>query len=160
MNIIFLDVDGVLNSTTKLIEIYNKTNKPHSLYSYPFDEKCLSNLQSLVKQTNSKLVITSTWRKTTEGITKLINTLSKYKLDKEIIGITPILNKKREIEIKTFLSNLNYNPNFVILDDNCDMGSLLPFLIKTNIKTGLTKENVEEAILKLNKNQKIKQKRI
>ena len=38
MNVIFLDVDGVLNSINKLIEIYNKTHKSHSGYIYPFDE--------------------------------------------------------------------------------------------------------------------------
>lgn len=47
MNIIFLDVDGVLNSVNKLIETYKRTHKPHSGYSYPFDEVCLENLQLL-----------------------------------------------------------------------------------------------------------------
>ena len=72
MNIIFLDVDGVLNSTNKLIEVYNKTLKSHSCYSYPFDENCLENLKLLVQKTNSKLVITSTWRKSKTGIETLL----------------------------------------------------------------------------------------
>lgn len=38
MNIIFLDIDGVLNSINKLVETYNRTHKPHSGYSYPFEE--------------------------------------------------------------------------------------------------------------------------
>jgi len=73
VNIIFLDVDGVLNSINKLVEVYNKTNKPHSGYSYPFDETCLRNLQLLVRETNSKLVVTSTWRKDKEGRQTLLN---------------------------------------------------------------------------------------
>ena len=151
MNIIFLDVDGVLNSINKLIEVYNKTKEPHSGYSYPFDEKCIENLQRLVRETNSKLVITSTWRKDKEGIETLLNELKKYGLDKEIIGYTPILlNKKRGREIKEYLSTLKDIPNFIILDDDTDMEELLPFLIKTNIQTGLTYENMQEAINKLN----------
>ena len=47
MNIIFLDIDGVLNSRRKLIEVYKKTHKPHSGYNYPFDEICLENLKTL-----------------------------------------------------------------------------------------------------------------
>ena len=47
MNIIFLDIDGVLNSHRKLKEVYEQTHKPHSGYNYPFDEICLENLKTL-----------------------------------------------------------------------------------------------------------------
>ena len=157
MNIIFLDVDGVLNSRNKLIEIYNKTHKPHSGYSYPFDERCLENLKLLVQETNSKIVVSSTWRKDKEGRTTLLKVLSEYELDNKIIGYTPMLDKERGIEIKQFLISLKEMPNFVILDDDFDMGELNPFLIKTNSQIGLTYENIQEAIIKLNKT-KIKEK--
>lgn len=151
MNIIFLDVDGVLNSRNKLIEIYNKTYKPHSGYSYPFDEKCLQNLKLLVQETNSKIVITSTWRKDEEGRKTLFKALNEYELHNKVIGYTPVLDQKREIEIKQFLINLKEKPNFVILDDDSDMGELIPFLIKINGQVGLTYENIQEAIIKLSK---------
>ena len=151
MNIIFLDVDGVLNSKNKLTEVYKKTHKPHSGYSYPFDENCLENLKFLIQETNSKIVITSTWRKEEEGITMLLKVLNEYDLDTKVIGYTPILNTTRELEIKKYLSQINYNPNFIILDDDADFYELMPFLIKTNNQFGLTKENTKEAIIKLNK---------
>ena len=151
MNIIFLDIDGVLNSHRKLKEVYERTHKPHSGYNYPFDEICLSNLKVLVELTNSKLVITSSWRKDKKGIYKIIEALKEYELDQHIIGYTPILNKPRGIEIQEYLNQLDYNSNFIILDDDTDMDNLIDYLIKTNIKVGLTKENVEEAILKLTK---------
>lgn len=151
MNIIFLDIDGVLNSHRKLKEVYDKTHKPHSGYNYPFDELCLENLKTLVEATNSKIVITSTWRKDKEGREKLIQALKEYELDQRIIGYTPILNKTRGIEIKAYLSTLDHQPNFIILDDDTDMESLIDYLIKTNIQVGLTKENIEEAIIKLTK---------
>lgn len=151
MNIIFLDIDGVLNSHRKLEEVYNKTHKPHSGYEYPFDEICLNNLKKLVEITDSKLVITSVWRKDEEGRVTLTKALKEYELDQYIIGYTPILGKKRGIEIQAYLDQLDYTPNFIILDDNSDMEELINYLVKTNIKVGLTESNVEEAIIKLTK---------
>lgn len=150
MNIIFLDVDYVLNSTRKLKEVYNETGKPHSGYSYPFDERCMENLKRIVFETDSNIVITSVWRKTEEGRSVLLTELNKYGLDKYILGWTPVLNTKRGKEISSFLSGLKDSVKFVILDDNSDMGEYGPFLVKTDGKVGLTEENVKEAIEKLN----------
>ena len=150
MNIIFLDVDHVLNSVNKLIEVYKKTGRPHSGYAYPFDEKCLRNLKLIVQETDAKIVITSTWRKDGLGRITLSRILKKHDLDDIVIGLTPILpGKERGDEIKQFLSGLSEIPNFVILDNDSDMGELTPFLVKTNWRVGLTEENVREAIEKL-----------
>ena len=151
MNIIFLDIDGVLNSHRKLKEVYEQTHTPHSGYNYPFDETCLQNLKYLVEQTNSKLVITSTWRKDKVGRQKIIEVLKAYELDKHILGYTPILNKSRGKEIKDYISRLSRQLNFIILDDDTDMEDLIDYLIKTNIQVGLTKDDVEKAIIKLTK---------
>ena len=151
MNLIFLDVDGVLNSSRKLREVWELTHKPHSGYSYPFDERCLENLRLLVRETNSKMVITSTWRKDEVGRSTLLKVLSEYELDNRVIGYTPVLDETRGIEIKQFLISLKETANFIILDDDSDMGELMPFFIKTNKQVGLTYENVQEAIIKLNK---------
>ena len=150
MNIIFLDIDGVLNSVNKLIEIYHQTKKPHSGYQYPFDEKCLRNLQMLVQETDAKIVVTSTWRKDEEGKAALQRALKEYGLDERVIGYTPVLfNQKRGREIEEYLSQFETRPNFVILDDDLDMENLLPFLVKTDMQTGLTHKNAREAIERL-----------
>lgn len=151
MNIIFLDVDGVLNSLNKLIELYNKTSKPHSGSNFPFDENCLNNLKILVEETNSQIVITSTWRKYQKDIKILFNELKKYDLDKQVIGYTPILNKKREEEIIEYLNKLNIKVNYVIIDDIRDMGLLNDKLIVTSPITGFTEENMKKAIKILKK---------
>lgn len=151
MNIVFLDIDGVLNSQNKLMEVYYKTGKPHSGINYPFDEKCLENLKILIEETNSKIVITSTWRKYEEDMKKLINIFKEYNLDKRIIGYTPVLNTKREEEIIEYLKELDTNVNFVIIDDITDMGTLNEKLVVTSYKTGLTNEIVSSAIKILKK---------
>ena len=140
MNIIFLDIDGVLNSIKNLIKVYEETNKAHSGYNYPFDKNCLINFKKLVEKTNSKIVITSTWRYEQEGIDRILKELKKNNLDNRVIGYTPILNTKRENEIKDFLSKLNSQSNFIIIDDDSLFGELKEHLIKTNNMDGLTEE--------------------
>lgn len=72
MNIIFLDVDGVLNSPTYLKYYCELTNtKGYSCQNYPFDPNCLKRLEVMVKKTDSKIVITSNWRKRQKEINKL-----------------------------------------------------------------------------------------
>ena len=149
MNIIFLDVDGVLNSVKHLKEEYEKNRRPYSGFEYPFDSDCLNNLKYLVEETNSYLVITSTWRKFDIGKSILLNELKKYGLDKRVIGYTDILNTKRGEEIKAYLSKLKDKVNFIILDDDSDFEELEEYLIKTNYKDGLTKDSIEDGIKKL-----------
>lgn len=151
MNIIFLDVDGVLNSVSNLIKVYNETHKPHSGYSYPFDPKCLENLKELVLATQSSLVISSTWRHSQKGMKKLLEILDEYGLGELVIGCTPSLGFSRGAEIKKYLSDFKSNDSvsFVILDDDQDMDDLSQYLIHTDRQVGLTKENVKQAIKKL-----------
>ena len=156
MNIIFLDVDGVLNSMNYLIKLYEEKHECYFGFGVPFDPNCLKNLKELVTQTNSKLVISSTWRKSPKGIEILLENLKKYELEKSVIGYTPIstTNCTRGTEIKTYLSKLKKDTskiNFIILDDESDMDELLPHLIQTDEKLGLTSENVKTGIKKLNK---------
>ena len=155
VNIIFLDVDGVLNSIDYAKKVYEETRKPHSEYEYPFDPECLERLQRLVAKTDARIVITSTWRKTEEGKRTLQNVLEQYDLANRVIGYTPILNTKRGEEIKSFLETLNVEASYIILDDDSDMEELTPYLILTSMKTGLTEEKMTEGMQKLKKFSKL-----
>lgn len=155
MNIIFLDVDGVLNSIDHAKKVYEETLRAHSGYEYPFDPECLERLQKLVEKTDARIVITSTWRKTEEGKRVLQNILEQYDLANRVIGYTPILNKKRGEEIKSFLETLNVEASYIILDDDDDMEELTPYLILTSMKTGLTEEKMMEGMQKLKKFSKL-----
>ena len=103
MNIIFLDVDGVLNSIQSLKKAAIKNKRPYSGYDYPFDEKCLKNLKTLVDKTDSYIVITSTWRYDERGKKILLDKLREYNLDMRVVGYTSRLNKPRGEEIKAYL---------------------------------------------------------
>ena len=138
----FVKSGYVLNPLSSKVEKYffneNTTYKENLSYvtraPFFFDDTIINNLTIVEKNIN-----------------KIIETLKEYELDQYIIGYTPILNKPRGIEIQEYLNQLDYKPNFIILDDDTDMENLIDYLIKTNIKVGLTEENVEEAILKLTK---------
>ena len=151
MNIIFLDVDGVLNSIRGLKETYYQTKRPYSGYDYPFDVRCMYNLKYLVDTTNSYIVVTSTWRKDEIGRNVLLAELNKYGLSDRVIGYTNILHKPRGEEIKDYLSNLGMDVNYIIIDDDSDFIGLEEHLIKTNFMDGLTKDNTNEGIKKLTK---------
>ena len=149
MNIIFLDVDGVLNSLKYAKELYEKDKIPRSCYNFPFDPKCLSNLKRLVEETDSYLVITSTWRMNEIGRDTLLNELKKYNLDMRVIGYTDILHTTRGEEIKAYLDKLDKNINYIILDDDSDFYGLEESLVKTSFFNGLTEKETTIGIKKL-----------
>ena len=149
MNIIFLDVDGVLNSMDYAKKLYAKDKVARSCYDFPFDPRCLNNLKHLVNITNSYLVITSSWRMHEIGREILLSELKKYDLDTRVIGYTNILHKERGEEVKDYLNKLCKEVNYIILDDDSDFSGLEEYLIKTNFEYGLTKKELDMGIKKL-----------
>jgi len=134
MKIIFLDIEGVLNSKSYL----------NTSYLIPFDPKCLENLQKLVKETNAKIVVSSTWRKSETGRKQLLAILKEYDLANVVVGCTPILDT-REKEIDAYLQLTEQLDAFVILDD-MKIDNYLPYQVQTDRITGLTEEDVIKAI--------------
>lgn len=148
MNVIFLDICGVLATGSARKEAYLRTGKPHSGSNSAFDPVCMMNLLHIVKKTNAKIIITSTWRQNEEDLTALFNIFKVFGLYDYIIDFTPILNTERGEEIKECLKKYP-NANYVIIDDNSDMGELKDHLVKVDFDTGLTKELLEEVIKRL-----------
>ena len=109
MNIIFLDIDGVLNTLgdTNLI---NKT----------FEYNKLMRLIKLSNETNSKIIITSDRRTFIEEREMINDILNSYNMNYEYLSIKKT-HRKRSDEILYFLSNNLNITNYVILDDN-DLG--------------------------------------
>ena len=61
MKVIFLDIDGVLNSVNtfkKRYEEHQKINK----WTLEIDLKMLENLKEIVEKTDAKIVLSSSWR--------------------------------------------------------------------------------------------------
>lgn len=104
MKLIFLDIDGVLNTSDdncyrhllrqheaeskdipyKSGELISKT---HDKYGNLFDDRAVKWLQYVVETTGAKIVISSTWR--FSGLEEMQSMWSHRELPGEVIGITP-----------------------------------------------------------------------
>ncbi len=132
MDIIFLDVDGVLNNAKTLIR------------GKMLDDKCIIRLKTILDNTNTKLVLSSTWRLRKKNGVKLYKAFVKNGIDpKLLIGKTPNLYK-RENEIYHWVENHNVN-KWIAIDD---ISLKLPkeHFINTSFFTGLIDDDVKKAI--------------
>lgn len=158
MKVIFLDIDGVLNSeqfwenrtqsfryTAALNE--GKTKDQVRVIAN-IDPQAVALLNQLVKQTDAEIVVSSTWRSDWN-----IQYLLRYAgVEKYMYGITPFSkDRHRGTEIKEWLDDHPEVTNYVILDDDNDMlEEQMGNLVQTYWLTGLTIDNVKQAINILN----------
>jgi len=157
MEIIFLDIDGVLNSNAWFnSEEYNIKAKNMSFPDTHLDKKCIFNLNYLCNLSGADILISSTWREFDD----CIPALRRNGVTANIIGTTPCLRrnlenglyiaKTRGEEIQAWLDNNGYE-SYVIIDDCSDMlRSQQKNFVQTNGKVGLTKTNVLQALKILN----------
>ncbi len=120
MKVIFLDVDGVLNSMDYLEENYYDYRK------HPINRKCVERLARIVKKTDARLVLSSSWRtgwspepdKVMPACQILNDALAEFGL--EIYDKTDSFKiSKRALEIYSWLKkNKGQVESFLILDDN------------------------------------------
>lgn len=164
MKIIFLDVDGVLNS--------RHTKEKIEGYIFVEDRKILL-LKQIIDQTAAKVVLTSTWRhgwpEAEMGEDTLDARLFVALRDKllefgiELFGYTPITNKamnRRGEEIDLWLKSYDEKEieGMVILDDlNC--AYLRPhsrYAVRTSFDKGLEEKHLKmaENVLKMGRNSK------
>ena len=158
MNVIFLDIDGVL------ITIHSKENEDI--------EKRIKILKEICEENNCKIVISSSLKNTideetmetnNEFINYILNCFKKYNI--ECIGRTPTVEKKKdniyyistwkEDEIRLYLYKHPEIKHYCIIDDddlapnNSDLNKVRKHLVKT-IYYSNNKE--EEGLLEEHKN--------
>jgi hypothetical protein len=152
--VIFLDVDGVLNSkATRATENKAKLSGGTSGIA----PSLLAHLQEIVKQTGAYVVVSSTWREVPEKLAELTKALADCKI--RIIGNTPTLEAQgmgdRVDEIRKWLSDnvMMMVEKWIVLDDLdlMKMNSKLSadHFVHTSDDIGLTGEHVVEAVQKL-----------
>lgn len=133
MNIIFTDIDGVLN--------------PHWIKKW--SKKSIDLYNSLCNEYDLKPVITSTWRiaHTKEQLQEIFK---KQGIIIDIYDYTPILSGvdnfvERGKEIKKWLDNNKYS-NYIVVDDKTS--DIVPFVdnvIKCRSWIGFSEEEYEKA---------------
>lgn len=128
MNIIFLDIDGVLNSHMDMVigkhdDQQEIKPKDHGFIGV-FQRPCLI-LHELIAATDAKIVLSSTWRMmfSTQEMEAVLRQTGC--VNAEVIDKTPIMHDSiRGVEIQSWLDkNTDYFPikNYVIIDDDNDM---------------------------------------
>lgn len=165
MKVIFLDIDGVLNSGDNMRALYRlKINhgigETRDQHGQLFDERCVNFLDCIVRETGANIVISSTWR--AAGLLKMKRMWGDRGLPGEVIDITPRVvspemvekyyqvGADRGYEIQQWLEDHPEVTDYVIIDDDSDMLSHQAF-VKCNGKYGITYELMIESIQILNK---------
>ena len=177
MKVLFLDIDGVLNSenwfgyrlycikNNMFNEVINFVNTNDERIKYKLsmiDDRAIANLNRIIEETGCKVVLSSSWRSCVEAENTLTEYILKVKGFKyELYDVTPRLwfndfSIRRGEEIKFWLdkeSEKNEIESFVILDD--DYSDILPEqmnnFIQIDGQVGLTDKDVFTAIEILNR---------
>lgn len=151
MKVLFLDIDGVLNSF--------KTAKEHKgfplnftdLHLKRFDWDAVKRVKDICRRTGTQIVLSSSWRRyfTFEEVGQ--------HLDLDIIDATVTLSSfiegrriVRGDEIQEWLDRHPEVTQWAIVDDDCDMlDSQMDRFVNTCIDDGLTEEDAKalEALL-------------
>lgn len=151
MKIVFLDIDGVLNSddwykSGEAKKAYEKTN---IVSDYHFDPNAWKLVEKLLIETGAKIVLSSSWRNfTLEATLKDFTGTNFEVLNKYIVGITPRSSlRHRGKEIETFMKNTDIKiDGYVIIDDDTDFNTdQLPYFVRTDWFHGITEENYNKA---------------
>ena len=169
MKVIFLYVDGVLNTENTFERIHNEW-KNTGIRNVELDEFRIEILSKIVERTSAKIVLSSTWRlgfkkendkliPSKKETIELVRLLNKYNLN--IYDITSNINW-REDAINEWISRHSDIESFVVIDD--DIKDLMTFKDKELIQTkffgdvdesGLCEFHIDDAIRILNKDKKL-----
>lgn len=163
MKVIFLDIDGVLNSQDNADALYSnwcirhagnlkQENHVDNIYKdywgVLFDQRCVNWLEYIVSQTGAFIVMTSDWRKA--GLVEMSEMWYHRKLPGTLLGTTNIREDyDRALEIKEIVDDLSLK-NYVIIDDIGDWDFPEDKFVKTNYRFGITGEDVHKVVKILN----------
>lgn len=161
---IFLDFDGVLTTARYHDMLCRCGRATTDRFGELFDPQAVANLQTILEQSEAKLVITSSWR--TEGLDTMRDLWHTRMLPGQIADITPFYlygafrhspveepfagftSGCRGLEIDEWLiRNAEPHTTYIILDDEVDI--LLrqaDHFIKIDAAVGITSANACQAI--------------
>jgi hypothetical protein len=162
LRILFLDMDGVLNSA----EFFDRREHPSldrcsdEWWAQMVDPDAVARLNEILDATGAKVVISSSWRDHVAP-DQMQRVLEVKGFRGSVIGRTPLMEEMgwengryggRGLEIEAWLTENRRLEikSFVVLDDNADMdstsGHVMPRLVQTSWKHGLLDEHIQQAI--------------
>lgn len=162
MKVLFLDFDGVLNTREYRYDqllhcrekgIYRDEENLNHIF-YFLDPTKISLVNEITRRSNASIVLSSTWR--FQFMTGEIFDLERARLffslagfEAELVGATSRFSSYRGDVIQEWLDRHTEVMNYVILDDDSDMGvgDLLAHFVKVDNQDpkGLQRKHVEKA---------------
>ena len=160
--VLFLDIDGVLNTERQHDRCVNLGADQVDNFGYAFDPVSVANLERIVNETGADIVISSSWKMW--GLDAMQRMWARRDLPGKVIDITPNTESDEMLlsidldlmdipaikgsEIKEWLStNGNQDTSYAILDDLPDM---LPeqesHFVQTDPRIGITKDDADRII--------------
>ena len=138
MKVLFLDMDGVLNTLKTL----------RSEWPDDIDGNLLQHLQVIMEETDAVIVLTSSWRLYNSSVRTIMDRFNECGFGHRLIDKTPDLKNDapRSDEIMQWMIGKDITA-FAILDDEDDAGfGLEQHLFKTRTSVGLTEEIARKII--------------
>lgn len=163
MNVIFLDIDGVLNS-----DEWNASHQQEINDGILVDSDKIRLLQQIVEQTDAKLVLHSGWRfwfdekmlpqrKEAKIFLHMLQSCNLSIWDRTPDRCTDEIKQTKQFsrvkgqEIKEWLAKHPDTEQWIVLDDIALPGLDQNHQVKTNTLLGLSKEDVLQSIHQLTK---------
>lgn len=157
LRLIFLDIDGVLNTERHISKLRVAKQPCSDLYGPLFDPEAVENLREIIEKTHAKIVVTSSWRYI-YGLEGLKEIWAYRKLPGKLFGVVKMDGSgTRGEEVENFVTDLfgDSANDYLILDDECEYSdNQLQRFIKVNPIRGIDSADVEKAIEILNLNRK------
>lgn len=159
IRVLFLDFDGVLNSSQYFYENYGRLDG-RSIAAYDqrqLDPAAIARLNRVVEATSALIVVTSAWRiamgKTPRSA--LRGLLAERGFVGQVLDVTPNLRNGmdgRHLEILKWANDAQEERDFditsyAIVDDNYEAGlGNAPYFVCTEFATGLQDEHADKLI--------------
>lgn len=154
MRVLFLDVDGVLNRSPSHTDNLLWTQPaPGMKPPWVVDLNLVDSLNTVLEQTDIKIVVSSTWRLPPTRNARDFSAKSRVLLDlihEDWRTIQSAVSRPRWTEINEWLSRHPEVEAFMVVDDGADAGAGFPdrFLL-TDPRVGLTYQGLEVILRKL-----------
>lgn len=158
-NVVFLDIDGVLNST-----LWNQTHQAEIKNGILIDREKVRLLSTLIRRTRARVILPSGWRfwyddgmrprrKEAEVLSDMLAQKGIFLLGKtpdlttDEIRATKMFSKVKADEILCWLDAQETAVNWIVLEDrDLHNTAVSARQIKTDTTTGLTPNDVEAAV--------------
>lgn len=150
MNIVFLDIDGVIAPYIRLDEYRTTCHDIVDGGVLMFDPFCVERLNTLCDETNASIVVSSSWRFYLKSLNQMQEMLSAQGITADVVGMTETEtgSMERGDEVLAYVESLDDTiDGWVILDDaRYDWVGCQDHLVMTDPKTGISDDDVASAI--------------